>query len=244
MFKIVCSAREASSVRGQMIEKLKELDTDAENINRFTVDEFNNKHDLKDIPLSIYIDKNHLIHPVKLKGNIEMKNHTQDNYGLKATFTEQDMELVSAYRRIQKFRIKSVKQLKAGWIANVRETISLENAFIQKYLVVGKPYRCESLTNSLEGTVLKVKVCPNVELLKGRYICETFPSDEYINTLIEHNQGYKMNSKVQHFLDLLLKADRFQQHCVLNGAAYTEKEFKLWRKKCLDEREYNDSFSY
>lgn len=173
-----------------------------------------------------------------------MKNHTEDNYGLKAVFTKQDQELSNAYRRIQKFRIKSAKQLKAGWMANVRETISLENAFVDKYLVVGKPFRCESLTNGLERTVLKMKVCPKVELLKGRHISETFPSDEYVDTLISHNQGYKLNSKVQYFLDLLLKADRFQQHCILNGAAYTQKEFKLWRKKCLDEQEYHDSYSY
>lgn len=170
-----------------------------------------------------------------------MKNNqvTNDMYGLKAVFSKQDMELVRAYQRIQKFRIKTPSQLAAGWIVNIRNTQSLRNAMVEPMLLIGKPfYSYEPLFGKRSSFDLTVnrKHCDARLYLKDKF------SQEFVGTLIDYNQSYKYNSKVKNFCDLLLKADRFQQYCILENNQYTQLNFDNWRTDMRMEKKYDGSF--
>lgn len=170
-----------------------------------------------------------------------MKNNqaTNDMYGLKAVFSKQDMELVSAYRRIQKFRIKTPSQLAAGWIVNIRNTPALGNAYIEPMLLIGKPfYSDEPLFGKRSSYDLKV----NRKNCVARLYLKDELGQEFVGTLIDYNQSYKYNSKVKHFCDLLLKADRFQQYCILKNKQYTQLNFDIWRTNMRMEKGCDDSF--
>lgn len=170
-----------------------------------------------------------------------MKNNqvTNDIYGLKAVFNKQDMELVRAYQRIQKFRIKTPSQLAAGWIFNIRNTQALGNAMVEPMLLIGKPfYSDEPLFGKRSSIDLKV----NRKYYGARLYLKDGLRQEFVGTLIGYNQSYKYNSKVKNFCDLLLKADRFQQYCILENKQYTQLNFDNWRTDMHMEKKCDDSF--
>lgn len=118
-------------------------------------------------------------------------------------FTKQDIELVLAYNRIRKFEITR-KTLGAGAIINVRETLSLDNSLIE-YMVLGGVPRDH-------GGVMK-----NFEIIGRKYYLKDY---EIVSTLVGHNRSFHYNSKTKKFFDRLLKAGRFQQHCILKNKSY------------------------
>ncbi len=132
-------------------------------------------------------------------------------------FTTQDTELLAAFNRVRRFLIKDKKDLR-GTIINVRDTHTLNNVFIQNIRLKGVPvkYRGESFSawmithkNTYRGVT------------KGETI--------FVNTLIGYNISFQYNGKVLAFLELLKKADRFQQHCIINNKPYNE---KTWDDYC------------
>lgn len=171
-----------------------------------------------------------------------MKLETNDRYGLKAKFEVQDQELLAAYRRAQKFRIKDHTQLKHGWMINIRETGSLSNCLVEKFLIVGKPWKDKDFPSETRKP-WQVEVSLEAEKKKCRYISQENKVLEYISTLCTHNHGYRHNSKVQQFVELLIRSDRFQQHCVLNNRPYTEEEFNHWRFSQHMQKDMDEYFS-
>lgn len=146
-----------------------------------------------------------------------MKQETQDRYGLKAIFTQQDKELLAAYRRIQKFRMRKNKDIKAGWVINIRETHALDNAWVEVMRVDGRPRKDTS---------------PNCRFWIIDQLKQREYSADYIHcaTLIDYNHGYKLNAKTQAFGEMLKRADRFQQYCILTESPYTQETFNDWRE--------------
>lgn len=166
-----------------------------------------------------------------------MKPITHDSYGFDAVFTKQDQELLAAFRRIQKFRIKRVSQLKHGWYYNIRCTMALPNAYTEKYLVTGTPRRDKDYCSKPFPWI--VAVAEKHERFKGNYIPQDKPVTTYADTLFSYNHAYKLNSKVEHFVELLIRADRFQQWCLLEDRPYTRDEFEDFRFQQLHEQEMN-----
>lgn len=128
-------------------------------------------------------------------------------------FTKQDMDLVLEYNRIKKFEVKE-KDLGAGSFINVRETLSMDN----------------SLAIYVE---LKGVTRDHGGIMKGHRIIDGSDSSPwtqkfedqkkptmFVGTLVHHNRTFKYNTKTKQFFDRLLKAGRFQQHCILKNKSY------------------------
>jgi len=166
-----------------------------------------------------------------------MKLITHDPYGFSAIFTKQDQELLAAFRRIQKFRIKRISQLKHGWHYNIRCTMALSNAFTEKFLVTGTPHRDKDYCSKPFPWI--ATLAEKHERFKGNYVPQDSPVTIYADTLFHYNHAYKLNSKVEKFVEMLIRADRFQQWCLLEDRPYTRDEFEDFRLRQLQERVMN-----
>lgn len=142
---------------------------------------------------------------------------------ISATFTTQDLELLKAYRRIQKFRIKKPEDVKAGWIYNVRYTHAMEDVLCMKMNLLGKPKMTEWIPGRRNLKVARRRI--------NRF--EDSVAYEHVSTLIAYNQSYRLNSKVEEFVKLLKAADRFQQYCILKDKPYDADVFLDWEVRLV-----------
>jgi hypothetical protein len=159
-------------------------------------------------------------------------------------FGSQDIELVLAFNKVKKFMIKDPKDLKAGQLfINVRETLALDNIMVVPVWVDGKPI---AVANADFNTGLRYPHARSVDNLKGKYrndlaIWAAGKGENYIpktrkelkhcqggiyaGTLMRHNLCFRYNTKVKQFMEMLKRAPRFQQHCILKDVPYTRQEY-------------------
>ena len=168
-------------------------------------------------------------------------------------FGKQDVELLLAYHRVKRFQIKNEKDLRDGTVVNVRETIALKNCLIAVIRLHG--YRTKASYNlgliyrdsfTLKQSSAPVNAANVVEWYRAPVGKTPFASkkerrgllfgDIHCDTLLKQNISFKYNTKVMQFLELLAKADRFQQHCILNNKKYTLDNYHKWTEIVLLER--------
>ena len=66
-------------------------------------------------------------------------------YGQDVVFTHQDQDLLEAYNRVKRFRIRNMKDLDGkGLVINLRSTYALSNCWWDVYQLNGKPRKYRS----------------------------------------------------------------------------------------------------
>ena len=150
-----------------------------------------------------------------------MINSFKNAHGQDVVFTHQDQDLLEAYNRVKRFRIRNMKDLDGkGLVVNLRSTYALSNCWWDVYQLNGKPrkYRSGWMTSYVYD---KAPVMQYERLV--------IPPRMFVGTLIKYNAAFKFNFKVIEFIKKLEKADRFQQECIINERPYTEEEFERYR---------------
>lgn len=146
----------------------------------------------------------------------------KNNMGQVVNITEPDQKLIEAYHKVKRFQITNMKDLK-GLIINVRDTIAHPTPAKSIYKLGGKPEKIALFGN--EKAFAFKNATPVIESDQDWF----FPPKPYrvfVGDLIEHNMSFKYNSKVKAFIEVLNKADKFQQYCLINGKPYTEESFR------------------
>lgn len=156
--------------------------------------------------------------------------HDQD-----VVFTHQDQDLVEAYNRVKRFRIRNMKDLDGkGLVVNLRSTYALSNCWWDVYQLNGKPRKYRSRRQTSPSYVYDKAPRMQYERL-------VISPRMFVNTLILYNATFKFNFKVIEFIKKLKKADRFQQECIINERPYTEEEFERYRAM-VDLESIHDQF--
>lgn len=145
-----------------------------------------------------------------------------NNMGQVVDITEPDQKLIDAYHKVKRFQITNMKDLK-GLIINVRDMLAFPTAAVTIYKLSGKPEKIFLYPNERVFGFKKVTAL----MENGQnWFLPAKPRRVFVDDLIKHNISFKYNSKVRAFIELLNKADKFQQHCLINGKPYTEVSFQ------------------
>lgn len=161
-------------------------------------------------------------------------------------FAPLPVDLLVAYNKVKRFRINTVKQLKAGVVINVRAPLTFNNLLIFVYKLSGYPVKAThgglkflKVHELGEAYKYSAEKYANIGHCTKKALKENIVIGEYVSTLILDNASFQYNAKVIEFLKLLEDADRFHQHCIINNKPVTPDECDRWNDSVLFERGYN-----
>lgn len=168
-------------------------------------------------------------------------------------FTQQDVDLLIAYNRVKKFRVTKPEQLKAGIFVEVRNTPAFDNCLVEVVklngyaMMTSGSYPSMRFHNAVtfceKGSTYKDNSSKLWRVPKhGSWKQRQKAADGgiYVTSLVGHWMTFRYNAKIMEFIELLKKADRFQQYCIIRGVEYTEDNYTSWKMGIEIDRNYDD----
>ena len=166
-------------------------------------------------------------------------------------FTTEEMLLAMEFKRLNRFRIRKVRDLKAGMYISVRSVPSQPNIMgvcldIQRVphmrwgnylgLILGKSRYVFHIENG-EKRVFNER--DNATTLKYMNVREQYVSDWMI-----HNACFRYNTKVMNALQRLIKVSPFAQYCIIKDkpdSARSYLDFTACQDWCNTIQEFSDA---
>lgn len=168
-------------------------------------------------------------------------------------FTQQDVNLLVAYNRVKKFRVTKPEQLKAGIFVEVRDTTAFDNCLVEVVKLNGYAmmssgsYPLMRFHNTITFREKRSTYNDNASSLwripeqgSWKQRQKRALGGIYVSSLVGYWMTFHYNAKVKEFIELLKKADRFQQHCIIKGVEYTEDNYATWKMRIEMDRDYDD----
>ena len=148
-------------------------------------------------------------------------------------FTTEEMLLVMEFKRLNRFRIRNVRDLKAGMYISVRFVPTRSNllAYCQNVqrvphmrrgsypaLVLGKSRYVFHIENGEKRVFTESE---HATTLKFMNECE-----HYVSDWMSHNVCYRYNTKVMDAIKRLMEASGFVQRCILKDKPMNAKSYR------------------